>query len=828
MQQFVGIDLGTTNSAIASFDGDEIRIWKSPEQNDVTPSAILFDKRGNKHVGLRAYNSAPLNGNNVAVLFKRFMGTSTSIEIAATGERLSPEACSAEILRLLHGYLSEDVRAEVDGTVITVPAAFNQMQKSATMQAADLAQLGRVALMQEPVAAVMTVMRTHSANGVFVVYDLGGGTLDVAVAEARNGRVNLLANGGIAMCGGRDFDRLVVDNVVKPWLSETFDLPENLAAHPEYQTLLKVAAWSVEKAKIELSARGSATISAAEHDTRSQDLGGSDIYLEIPLERATFDRLIEERILESVAAARGVLKQAGLEAHDVERLVFVGGPTHYKPLRDRVAFELGLPAKDTGAVNPMTAVAEGAAVFAESIDWQDVGRGRKSTRGRIEAAAGGSLSFNYQSRTPERRAKIVVQLAGELAGEFQIDDLQSGWSSGRLPLRHGAVVDVELTKPRENRFRARAFDPTGAPIASVADEIVITRTAATVDAIPASQSIGIEVLERLGGAVGISWLVRAGDQLPYRGRAVFKAAETLRAGSPRSLKFKLYEGESDRPEDNRFIGVMEITGKDFDDGVISAGAELVCDFEMLDSGHIVLEVSVQDIGNRFHSNRNFYSRQDGQIDLSEAAHRVIDERERVADRLQNMANAVEDGRIDLACAQLERANIDVDERDPERVNEALNAIHETKRLLVQVRAEHLQSIRTGELARAVAAFDDWARGLAQPHEINAFDNLARTMRRGIESNSRDFENQLGELRGRTFQVLWRQDGFVVDSFRQFSSAGYRFAEQALYRRLMDEGEEALATDDMAKLREVVVELYRNTSDGGSEADLLEVTNIVRG
>jgi len=828
MQHFVGIDLGTTNSAIASFAGEGTRVWKSPEQNDVTPSAILFDRRGNKHVGLRAYNAAPMNPKNVAMLFKRFMGTSTPLEIASLGQSLSPEECSAEILRMLHGYLPEEVRSDIAGTVITVPAAFNQMQKNATMQAAELAKLGRVALMQEPVAAVMSVMRAHSANGVFVIYDLGGGTLDVAVAEARNGRVNLLANGGIAMCGGRDFDRLVVDNVVKPWLFENFDLPDDIAVESSYQTLMRVAAWAAERAKVELSARETTTISAAEHDTRTRDLAGNDIFLEIPLDRSTFDGLIEEKIADSIGAAREVLKQSGLDAHDVERLVFVGGPTHYKPLRHRVAFELGLPAKDVGAVNPMTAVAEGAALFAESLEWQDAGRGRKSTRGRLVAGAGSRLSFNYRSRTPEQRAKIVVQLEGDPGGEFQIDDLDTGWTSGRLPLRHGALVDVELSQPRENRFRARAFDEAGAPIDLGADDILITRTAATVEAIPASHSIGVEALDQLGGTSSLVWLVRAGDQLPHRGREIFKAGETLRVGTKKSLKFKLFEGESDRPDDNRFIGVMEISGSDFYDGVIPAGGELVCDYEMLDSGNIVLRVSVKDIGASFDSGRNFYSRQEGQVDLVQAAQHVLHEREQTLARLGMMASVVDDERIERARAKLDVAELDPDERDPERVNEALDAIHEAKRLLVQLRTTHLADIRLRELQSVVAAFNEIGRPRAQTHEITAFDNLARTAKRGIDDNARGCENQVDELRGKLFAVLWRQDAFVVDRFRRFEQAGARFSDRTAYDELIAQGREALQRDDIDALREVVVGLYEASGSSSSEAEMLEAANIVRG
>jgi molecular chaperone DnaK len=221
MNNFVGIDLGTTNSAICSFDGEEVTLYKSPDQTDVTPSAIFVDRRGNRFVGLRAYNNAARDPGSAATLFKRLIGTSTPIILPAVNITMTPEQCSAEVLRALFGYLPEAIRNNSEvGTVITVPAAFNQMQKDATMQAAEGAGIGKVALMQEPVAAVMSVMRRRRGDGIFLVYDIGGGTLDIAIAQSIGGRVSLLGQGGIAMCGGRDFDRLLVDNIVMPWLRQ--------------------------------------------------------------------------------------------------------------------------------------------------------------------------------------------------------------------------------------------------------------------------------------------------------------------------------------------------------------------------------------------------------------------------------------------------------------------------------------------------------------------------------------------------------------------------------------------------------------------------------
>ena len=831
MKTFIGIDLGTTNSAICSYDGSETRIWKSPEQNDVTPSVIYIDRRGNKYVGQRAYDSAPHSPDNAAMLFKRLMGTSTPIQLSAIGLTKSPEECSAEVLKVLFGYLPEEIRNDSNtGTVITVPAAFNQMQKDATMQAASMAGIGKVAIMQEPVAAVMSVMRARNADGMFLIYDLGGGTLDIAIAESLNGRVNLLAHGGIAMCGGRDFDRVLVDNVVRPWLIEKFDLPEDFSVNPAFKSLTRLAIWATERAKIELSAREEAIISLSETEARIKDLDGNEIYLDIPLQREVYDRLIAERVSQSIDAARETLSKAGLTPHDLERIVFVGGPTNYKPLRDKVAFELGIPGSTD--VNPMTAVAEGASLFAESIDWSSQSRPRKNTRGQISSGGGLALSFNYIARTPDVKAKIAVQLAGQAASgsEFQIDSIDTGWTSGRLPLKHGVTIDVTLTKTGDNTFKVFVFDSVGGPIALEQDKIVITRTAATVDAIPASHSVGIEVLEKLGGRPVLDYLIRSGDSLPKKGKKVFKAAESLKAGASGSLNLKLWEGEIEEPiTDNRPIGVLKISGSDFDDGVIPAGADLECEYEIQDSGNIIIEVSVPCIGGTFHSGKNFYSRQEGQLDYTAAAALVVEEGERTLNRIDEINEVVDNPKLEQARQKLESAvSLDPEEAETEKSQEAMENVLEARRLLAQVRKEHLKEIRQIDLDGVVSFFDKHIRQHARPSEASAFDNLAKTAQRSIDRNDKDFEHHLDEMKGKNFEILWRQDWFVIERFKWMVSSPHLFADKHRFAELAKIGTQLMRSDDIEKLRAVVAQLSMIQIGSGPDSEMFDVANIIRG
>ncbi|MDO7835145.1 Hsp70 family protein [Sphingobium sp. HBC34] len=829
--KYVGIDLGTTNSAICSFDGENVRLYKSPEQHDVTPSAIFMDKRGKKYVGARAYNDSARNPENVATLFKRHMGTSTPIKLAAVDLVMTPEECSTEVLRVLYSYLPEEIRNDEEtGAVITVPAAFNQMQKDATMAAAIGAGIGRVALMQEPVAAVMSVMRLRKSDGIFLIYDLGGGTLDIAIAESTAGRVSLLAHGGIAMCGGRDFDRMLFDNVIKPWLLEHFDLPENLNEFPQFQKLKRISEWAAEKAKIELSQRDDAVISLDDSLLGVRDRSGEDIYLDIEISRDQFNALIAAKLDESIQATRETLEKAGLGPHDVERIVFVGGPTHYRPLRDKVAFELGIAASTD--VNPMTAVAEGAAVFAESIDWASQSRGRKSSRGSISAGGALDVSLNYIARTPDSKAKVLINLGGEPnpGSEFQIDSLDTGWSSGRIALRNGASVEVSLLKPGENVFKVFVFDGAGGAIRLAEDKITISRTAASIDAIPASHSVFVEVLDRIGGKSAIDYLVKEGDQLPKKGKKTYKAAESLKAGSPGAIRIKLWEGDIQDPvHDNRPIGTLKISGSDIEDGVIAAGADLICEYEVLDSGNIILEVSVPSIGGSFHSGRNFYSRQEGQIDYSKAAQLVEEQSSAARSRLEEIEAHVDDPRLDQAREKLDQADmVHAGETDPEVAKQALDKVQEAKRLLALARKDHLKIIRQIELDRLVAHFNTYIREFARPTEATVFDNLTRTAQRSIDSNSADFEAHLDELRGKNFAILWRQDWFVVERFKWLASASHLFSDGHEHARLVVLGSEALKTNEIDNLRDVVALMDSIRFATSGEDEMLAGANILRG
>jgi len=818
---YIGIDLGTTNSAICSYDGVRTTVYKSPEQTDVTPSAVYVDRRGRRYYGRRAYEMAPMDEKNAATLFKRYMGTNKTFTFAATGETLTPQALSAEILRVLYGYLPEQA-GNVEGAVITVPAAFNQMKKDATLEAAQLAGLGRVALIQEPVAAVMSVMKQDDSQKVFLVYDLGGGTFDITVAQSVAGRVSLLAQGGKEMCGGRDWDRLLFAGIVEPWLREHFRLSPD-ATDPVFRKVTRLALLAIEQAKIELSSCEETSVRLDEVQLNAVDLDGEEIYLDVPLTRDMLNEIIADAIDDTVEVVRDTLQRSGMRTENVEQIVFVGGPTCYQPLREKVMKALNVPAGVF--VNPMTAVAEGAAIYAESIDWQSDQRGRKAARG--ERRALDTLHIHYESRTAGDKGRIAF--AAEESGlNVEVISLDNGWTSGRAQVNERLMLEVPLMLRGENVFRIAVYGADGLPVSIEDERIVITRTLTTVSAIPASYPVAVKALDRIGGHPVPVYLIEENDLLPKRGSVSFRAGQSLAAGSAGALVFTLWEGSIREPiEDNRYIGVYRIPGTCFMQGVIPSGAEIICEYEMSESGTLHLGVSIPCVGVNLTA-QNFYSRVDGQTDLQDASG-VIREANEVLSGTMEMKRSVQDGEID----RIRRMAMDAKAAasgalDGEALQAAYGDLLNCRRRMAKLRQKYRAQLRRRELEYRVSEFET-EKYSATAYEITAFENLREEALYAIDRDLADFDTYMDEMDGYIASARWRQDDFIRRCFMSYASRPEEFRDRAAFDRLRAKGIALMEKGRMNELRAVFSEMLDDRVERRSVKNehMYDDVNIVR-
>ena len=303
-----GIDLGTTNSCIALWQSGSVRVFQNNDQMNVTPSAVHILKSGRIIVGRRAYNALLTDPENVAVEFKRWMGQKDRKQFSATRRVLSAEELSAEVLKSLREDVRRQTENDVTSAVITVPAAFGALQCEATARAAQLAGFDEAPLLQEPIAAAIAYgVQPQSTNQRWLVFDLGGGTLDVAVVSTRDGRLSTLEHRGNNLLGGKDIDRLIVEQILLPALDATYNLRDGGpgSVRSALLTRLRIKA---EEAKIDLSTDMKAVVSLC--GDMGEDADGTLIDMEIPLTRKQVEALMEPLLEECFALAEEALSGA--------------------------------------------------------------------------------------------------------------------------------------------------------------------------------------------------------------------------------------------------------------------------------------------------------------------------------------------------------------------------------------------------------------------------------------------------------------------------------------------------------------------------------------
>ncbi|MBR7928308.1 molecular chaperone DnaK [Aerococcaceae bacterium zg-ZUI334] len=347
MAKIIGIDLGTTNSAVAVLEGGEAKIIPNPEGNRTTPSVVAF-KNDEIQVGEVAKRQAVTNPNTISSI-KRYMGESHKEKMG--DKEYTPQEISAMILQYLKGFAEDYLGEKVEKAVITVPAYFNDAQRQATKDAGRIAGLEVERIVNEPTAAALAYgLDKTDAEEKVLVFDLGGGTFDVSILELGDGVFDVLSTAGDNHLGGDDFDQKIIDFLVAEFKKEHgVDLSKDKMALQR----LKDAA---EKAKKDLSGVTTTQISLP-FITASAE---GPLHMELTLTRAKFDELTHDLVERTKQPVRQALKDAGLTQKDIDEVILVGGSTRIPAVVEAVRKETGK--EPNKSVNPDEVVAMGAAI----------------------------------------------------------------------------------------------------------------------------------------------------------------------------------------------------------------------------------------------------------------------------------------------------------------------------------------------------------------------------------------------------------------------------------------------------------------------------------
>ena len=351
MAKTVGIDLGTTNSCVAVLEGGEPAVIANAEGSRTTPSIVGFTKTGERLVGNAAKRQAVVNPDRTVISIKRKMGTSDKVTIDGTS--YTPEQISAMILQKLKADAEAYLGEKVDKAVITVPAYFNDAQRSATKAAGAIAGLEVLRIINEPTAASLAYGLDKKKNETILVYDLGGGTFDVSVLDVGDGVFEVRSTAGDTHLGGDDFDQKIVD-----YVAEEFRKDSGIDLRKDKQAMQRLRE-AAEKAKVELSNVVQTTINLP---FITADADGPK-HLDVGLSRAKFDELTRDLVQRTEEPFKRALADAGIEAKDVDEIILVGGSTRIPAVQDLVK-KLGGGKDPNRSVNPDEVVAIGAAIQA--------------------------------------------------------------------------------------------------------------------------------------------------------------------------------------------------------------------------------------------------------------------------------------------------------------------------------------------------------------------------------------------------------------------------------------------------------------------------------
>lgn len=566
-----GIDLGTTNSCIAVPNDDNtctiIESTTAPMQ--VTPSAVWVSKKGHITVGRKAYYCT--NIGEVKKEFKRDMGTDTIYTFKGSEKKLSPEELSSEILKALRNDAFKRTNEEMRDAIITVPAAFSMIQCEATKRAATLAGFKNCILLQEPIAAAIAYgAQPNAKDQYWLVFDYGGGTLDVSIISTNDGRLENINSRGNNHMGGKDLDRLLYEKVILPKLQQEYDVPNGFDESTTAKILL-----DVEGCKIELSSQTETQFELFD----LEDDSGEYIEFSCSVTKSEFEGAIRHVVDEAVAIARKALNESGISEQNICKIVLVGGTTFVPLVRERLQAEFDAPLDCS--VNPMTVVAMGAGLFAASTTVDD-----DTERTDSVMLDDCFVDIEYSPVTSDENTNVCGKISNaKKAGIAQIcvdciasETAESSlWSSGWVDMLNidAGVFDIDvkvcnLNAKNTYRISARGMDGSSRKIKGYIFEILHKEYSLIAAAPPMPFAMGILVTDGKDNIV--DWFVQKNTKLPVSVTQAYTLNKTLTPGQEDECVVRLYEGEDTfNPDANTLLRIIHIKGKD---RVLEKGTEV--------------------------------------------------------------------------------------------------------------------------------------------------------------------------------------------------------------------------------------------------------------
>lgn len=824
-----GIDLGTTNSLIAKFEKGQVEVFKNPNGfKESLPSVVAF-RNDRILVGDQARTYAEKDPKGVASRFKRKMGTTETIKL--TGGSKTPVELSAFVLKELKNFVHSGER--VESAVITIPASFDTVQSNATKEAGLAAGFKQVLLLQEPIAASLAYANKEKGidlrNSQWMVYDLGGGTFDVALVKIVEGELTVVDHEGDNYLGGSDFDAALVEKLIVPEICRRGKFTDLLAQMKsekgKYNKLWYRLLHAAEAAKIELSTKTSAEIDLGMVSLEDEE--GASIDSLLTVTRSEFEDVVKPAIDGTVEMMRKILTRNSLRPEDLKFILMVGGGAYIPFVRKRVEEVMGISVNTS--IDPTNAIAVGAAYFAGTKEFKE-GAGKTAVPKNNRQL---KIRTAYNRNTQETEETFTAKLEGDVSGLFyRIHSDDGSFDSGLNALLPRISEDLPLREGAFNLFTFGIFDGGNNPVDVGFNSIQIAQGRYSVAGQMLPEDICLVLDDVANKDTRLQRLFAKNGVLPAKGKTSVQVAKTIIKGSDGEISIMVVEGPSERHSStNKPIGILLITGNQINRDLIR-GTDVDLTIEVSESRDVTISAYLNGTGQEF---SQVFKGTDRHVDARMLASDVLSLESTIQDEIQEASsNGNHDSAqgLERLLSQVQGLISEVGSLAQDDVTDDRFKLEDRKRKIAQDVFELTASKRVDAAKVAYAEAKEAVGALVSEsgndRERHLYREIVAREQTIINStNPERIETFTGELERVRWNILMRMPDFLVEMFEHLIRNRASMNDQVQAKQLIEVGRNHISNQAWDDLKQVNGRLWDlMPSDARESDDMRSYTGIV--
>ena len=805
-----GIDLGTSNSLIAKFDKGNVEVFKNPNGFKETLPSVVGFRNDRILIGDQARTYLQRDPKSVVSRFKRKIGTSETFKIKSLGASKSPVELSAYVLKELKNFIHSG--DQLDSAVITIPASFDTVQSNATKDAGIQAGFKSVVLLQEPIAASLAYANKEKnvdlKNSQWLVYDLGGGTFDVALVKILEGELTVVDHEGDNYLGGTDFDALIVEKIVVPELEKRGKfsnlLAEMKSESGQYNKLWHTLLVHAEGAKVDLSNKTSTEIDLGTISDLEDDEGNSLDSI-VTITRSEFEAVVKDAVESTIDMMKQILTRNSLQSNDLKFILMVGGSSFIPYVRKRVEEVMGISV-NTG-IDPTNAIVIGAAYFAGTKEKSKDAVPAKQTNSTLKIRA------SYNKSSQELEETFSAKIEGEINGlQYRISSEDGSFDSGLKKLSSRIVEDLPLREGAFNLFSFKIVDSEGNLVPIDLDTIQIAQGRYSVAGQMLPEDISLVKDDLVAKDTRLEALFTKNSILPSRTKKTVEVGKTVVKGSSDGIHIMVVEGPSNRHSStNKPIGVLSITGEKVSKDLIK-GTDIDLTFEMTESRDLTVSAFVNGTGQEF---SQVFTPKERKVSTQMLASEILMLETKVQaeidDARENGNKQVADD-LDNVLRGVQYLIVNAGEISEDDVTDKKFQIEDQKRKLAQNVFE-LTSGKRRDQAKAVYAvtkseIQTLVRESGNDRERHIVSEILAREQTFINSTSPEkIQAATQELDSIRWHILMRTPEFLRGMFNHLSEKRASMNDQIQATQLIENGKRAIQRDDIEALQQINARLW---------------------